>query len=94
MYIHWSEQQKRLVAYVAELRNYLVREMQVINLHVHVCMHVHVCELVHFIYVPLFLLRKNYNHCVGHHSLLILVRYVHTVHAHPVLLHTRYSYCT
>ena len=29
MYIHWSDSQKRLIAYVAELRNYLVREMQV-----------------------------------------------------------------
>lgn len=29
LYIHWSEPHKRMIACVAELRNYLVREMQV-----------------------------------------------------------------
>ena len=29
LYLYWSEQKKRMMACVAELRNYLVREMQV-----------------------------------------------------------------
>lgn len=39
LYLYWSEQKKRMMACVAELRNYLVREMQVC-----VC----VCVLVTF----------------------------------------------
>jgi hypothetical protein len=31
IYIHWNESRKRMLACVAELKNYLVREMQVCN---------------------------------------------------------------
>lgn len=49
MYICWCDQRKRLLAYVANLKTHLVRQIQVnaqclymYILHVHVCVHVHV----------------------------------------------------
>ncbi len=81
MYIHWSESQKRLVAYVAELRNYLVREMQVgwykaKHTFYNTCTCIVNKSFLCFgklIFVLFLHSRKNYNRYEDNHSMLSLV---------------------
>ena len=48
MYLHWSEPRKRVVASIANLKNHLVRQIQVLCRHtctcvLYICMYIHVC---------------------------------------------------